>query len=121
LERAQLCIPLLIGAALLHVGIILPYHSTLVYRDIYAQNEFERQVQQLHPGQALVFLAREPESWQAPTRNAIDFHGNIVYAIDMGEKNSLLMAAYPGRRYFLYQYDQHGRAVLREMTQERAD
>lgn len=114
-------IPLLIGATLLHVGITFPYHSTLVYQDIYAQNEFERQVKQINPGQALVFLARDPESWQAPTRNAIDFRGNIVYAIDMGEKNSLLMAAYPGRRYFLSQYDQNGRAVLQEITQERAD
>jgi len=107
---------------LLDVGIVFPYYSTLAYKEIYEQNDFERQVQQINPGSALVFLAPDPESGQAPTRNTIDFRSNIVYALDMGEKNSLLMEAYPGRRYFLYQYDQNsGQAVLREMAQDRAD
>lgn len=113
---------LLLGAVLLHVGVVLPYHSTLAYQDIYAQNDFERQVKQINPGQALVFLAPDPESGQAPTRNTIDFRGNIIYAIDMGEQNALLMEAYPGRRYFLYQADEkNGRAVLREMARDGAD
>ena len=118
----RLLIPLLIGAVLLHGGMVLPSASTLAYKAIYAQNDFARQVQQINPGPALVFLARDPETWQAPTRNTIDFRSHTVYAIDMGEQNSRLMEAYPGRRYFLYQYDhQSGRAVLREMAQDRAD
>jgi len=119
LERTsrRLSIPLLLGAALLHVGVLVPYHSLLVYRVIYAQNDFARQVQRLNPGPALVFLAPDPESGQAPTRNTIDFQGPIVYALDRGEQNPLLMQAYPGRRSFLYQYDhQDGRAVLRELA-----
>ena len=120
--RSKLLIPVLIGTVLLDVGILFPYYSTLAYKEIYEQNDFERQVKQINPGPALVFLAPDPESSQAPTRNTIDFRSNIVYALDMGEKNSLLMEAYPGRRYFLYQYDQNsGQTVLREMAQDRTD
>ena len=94
----------------------------MVYKVIYEQNDFERQVRQINPGQALVFLTPDPESGQAPTRNALDFQGNIVYALDLGEENARLTAAYPGRRYFLYQYDQNiGQAVLREIVPRRAD
>ena len=118
----RLLIPLLIGAVLLNIGIVFPYHSALVYQEIYAQNDFERQVNQIKPGRALVFLAPDPESGQAPTRNTIDFHSNIVYALDRGEQNARLIATYPGRRYFLYQYDHNsGQAVLREIAQEVAD
>ena len=121
-SKKRLLIPLLTGAVLLNVGIVFPYHSILVYKVIYEMNDFERQVKQINPGPALVFLAPDPESGQAPTRNTIDFRSNIVYALDMGEQNSRLMEAYPGRRYFLYQYDQNsGQAVLREIAQKGAD
>ncbi len=121
-SKKRLLIPLLIGAVLLNFGVVFPAHSTMVYKVIYEMNDFERQVRQINPGQALVFLTPDPESGQAPTRNALDFRGNIVYALDMGEENARLMAAYPGRRYFLYQYDQNiGQAVLREIVPRRAD
>ena len=120
--KKRLLILLLIGAVLLNVGVVFPYHSTLAYQEFYELNDFERQVKQINPGPALVFLAPDPESGQAPTRNTIDFQSKIVYALDRGEQNSLLMQAYPGRRYFLYQYDQNsGRAALRELAQEGAD
>ena len=122
MSTKRLLLPLLIGAVLLEVGIVIPHHSTLVYKTIYEQNDFERQVKQINPGPAIVFLARDPETWQAPTRNTIDFRGDIVYAIDMGDENSLLMEAYPGRRYFFYEYDHNSKqGVLREMTRDRAD
>ena len=104
-SKRRLLIPCLLGTVLLNVGIVLPYHSTLAYQEIYTHNDFERQMKQLSPGPALVFLAPDPESGQAPTRNTIDFQSDIVYALDRGEQNSRLMQAYPGRRYFLYQYD----------------
>ncbi len=121
-SKKRLLIPLLIGAVLLNFGVVFPAHSTMVYKAIYEINDFERQVRQINPGQALVCLTPDPESGQAPTRNALDFQGNIVYALDMGEENARLMAAYPGRRYFLYQYDQNsGQAVLREIAPRGAD
>ena len=121
-SKIRLRIPLLVGTILLNIGIVLPYHSTLASREIYAQNDFERQVQRLSPGPALVFLPPDPESGLAPTRNTIDFQSAIVYAIDRGEKNSLLIQAYPGRRYFLYQYDSPpGQSTLREIAQVKAD
>ena len=119
-SQKRLLILLLIAAALLNIAIVLPHHSTIAYNKIYKLNDFERQVQQINPGQALVFLAPDPASGQAPTRNTLDFQSNIIYALDRGEENSLLMETYPGRRYFLYQYDpKNGRAVLREISPDR--
>jgi hypothetical protein len=121
-SKKRLFIFLFLGAVLLNFGVVFPAHSTMVYKVIYEINDVERQVKQLNPTRALVFLTPDPESGQAPTRNAINFQGNIVYALDMGEQNARLMAAYPGRRYFLYQYDQNiGQAVLRELTRQGAD
>jgi hypothetical protein len=116
--KGRLLMPFLLGAGLLTAGIVLPYHSTLVYREIYARNDFERQVQRLNPGPALVFLPPDRESGQAPTRNTVDFQGATIYALDLGEHNSRLMQAYPGRRYFRYQYDRDtGQSTLQEITQ----
>src|SRR5262249_38788358 len=121
-QKKRLFLPLLLGVVLLNFGVVFPAHSIMVYKEIYEMNDVERQVKQLNPTRALVFLTPDPESGQAPTRNAIDFQGNIVYALDMGEQNGRLMAVYPGRRYFLYQYDQNiGQAVLRELTRQGAD
>ena len=117
----RLLFPLLIGAVLVEAGIVIPYHSTWAYKVIYEQNDFERQVKQISPGPALVFLALEPDA-NADTRNTIDFRGNIVYARHRGKEDSLLMEAYPGRRYFLYEYAHDSKpGVLREITPHRAD
>jgi len=113
---------LLLGAVLLNFGVVFPFHSVTTYTDIYAMNDVERQVQQVNPGRALIFLAPDPESGQAPTRNAIDFQSDTVYVLDMGEQNARLMAAYPGRRYFLYQYDPDtGQGTLGELAPPAAD
>lgn len=115
----RLLIPYLLGATALMVGLVLPAHSTMVYKEIYAQNDLERQVQRIKPEPALVFLTPDPESGQAQTRNTLDFQGPLVYALDLGAQNSRLMQAYPGRRYFLYQYDQTtGQSTLRELVSE---
>jgi hypothetical protein len=108
-----------LGTVVLHVGLVWPYHSTFAYQVIYTQNDFERQVQQLSPGPAVVFLTPDPASGQAPTRNTMDFQGDIIYVLDRGESNSRLMQAYPGRRYFRYQYDRDtGRSMLQELMLE---
>jgi 4-amino-4-deoxy-L-arabinose transferase-like glycosyltransferase len=113
----RLRVPLLIGAVLLEVGVVMPHHGAWAYKVIHEQDDFERQVKRINPGPALVFLAVEPDANQDRTRNTIDFHGSVVYAIDQGERNSVLMQAYPGRRYFRYEYDHaSGRAMLREIA-----
>ena len=37
-------------------------------------------------------------------RNALDLNSNIVFARDLKERNSRLIEAYPGRRYYWYSY-----------------
>jgi hypothetical protein len=115
----RLVIPLFIGTAVVGLGIAFRYYGNLSSQMICAMDDFKHHVERISPGRALVFLARDPRSGQAQTRNSIDFNGNIVYAVDLGEeKNSRLMRAYPGRRYFVYRRDgAAGQPTLREITE----
>jgi len=108
---------LVLSGTVLSVAFVCPYYSSLVSPDVNRMNDFERQVQRIKPGPVLVFIARDPDSGQAQTRNRIDFQGDTVYAMDWGEENSRLMRAYPGRRYFRYEYYRKtGQSTLREIT-----
>jgi hypothetical protein len=117
----KLLIPVLVGTALLEVGIVIPHHGRWAYDVICEQNDFERQVNRLNAGPALVFLALDHEANLNRTRNTIDFRGPIVYAHHRGAaSDQVLMEAYPGRRYFVYEYDQNRKqGVLREIRRER--
>lgn len=109
-------VPALLILIALSVGGEWPYYVRSVSQTIHAQNDLRRQVERIGSEPALVFLTPNPESGQAPTRNAIDFQGDVVFALDLGPENERLMDAYPGRRYFLYQPDPRtGQAALREI------
>src|SRR5262249_7919184 len=54
--KKRYIILMLIGAVLLNFGVVFPSYSAMVYTEIYAMNDVERQVKQINPGRALIFL-----------------------------------------------------------------
>jgi hypothetical protein len=52
---------------------------------------------------AVVFI-REVQVFypQWYTRNSLDYSDDVLYALDLGEENKLLMDYYPGWRYYIY-------------------
>ena len=58
---------------------------------------------------AIVFVGAQSGDFEPLdlTRNRLDFQGDVLYVLDRGAENAVLMAAYPDRRYFLYTYDEH--------------
>ena len=67
---------------------------------------------------AVVFIGAQSADFEPRdlTRNRLDFQGNVVYVLDRGAENTVIMEHYPNRRYFLYAYNApQARAELREL------
>lgn len=48
--------------------------------------------------------------------NNLDFKGDLIFARDLGKRNSILMAAHPGRKFYRYVFFRsNGRAALVEL------
>jgi hypothetical protein len=50
------------------------------------------------------------------TRNTPDFQGSVLYVRDLQDLNQLLFQQYPGRRFFVYEYDEKKQPILREIV-----
>ena len=80
---------------------------------------FQRLVEAQGVHHAVVFIGASSGDFEPRdlTRNRLDFQGDIIYALDLGDKNRTLMEYYPGRRYYLYAYDAlQKRAQLQEIV-----
>ena len=54
------------------------------------------------------------------TRNAPHFQGRVLYVHDLGDLNHLLIGQYPGRKFFLYEYDETKPPILRQLIPDEA-
>jgi hypothetical protein len=73
-----------------------------------------------HP--AIIFIRHVSDNflpWNL-TRNLPDFQGKVLYVHDLGDLNHLLMQQYPGRKFFVYEYDETKPAILRQLAPDEA-
>ena len=54
------------------------------------------------------------------TRNSPNFRGEVLYVHDLGDLNRLLLEQYPGRDFFLYDYDETKPPILRPLMPDDA-
>jgi hypothetical protein len=54
------------------------------------------------------------------TRNSPDFRGTVLYVHDLGDLNHLLIEQYPGRKFFLYEYDETKPPTLRPLMPDES-
>ena len=79
----------------------------LLLRYSYSYDEYQRvkaRVRQDRIGNAVIFLG-PPRAFYygaAVLDNALDLNGPIIYAVDRGAENYLLMQRFPGRAYYRY-------------------
>lgn len=103
---------------LVALGVMYTAHLTHETAQLKARMAFQRLVERRDIHHAVVFIRGSSGDFEANdlTRNRLDFQGDVVFALDRGGQNSLLMEHYPGRRYFLYTADQsQGRDALQEL------
>jgi hypothetical protein len=54
------------------------------------------------------------------TRNAPDFRGAVLYVHDLGDLNHVLIEQFPGKKFFLYEYDETKPPILRPLLPDGA-
>jgi hypothetical protein len=119
-----------VGFAAVALGICLmfsllwlfPVKLIEAYQRIDARLALHQKIDQEKLQNTVVFIRSVREEF-APwnlTRNTADFRGSVLYVHDLGELNHLLIREYPGRRFFLYEYDETQRPILREITPDEA-
>lgn len=109
---------LLVGVCLVALGLQLPWHLRREAAVLQKRMAFFQLVQSQGIHHAVVFIGANSGDFEPRdlTRNRLDFQGDIVYAVDRGARNRLLMQHYPGRRYWLYTSDAtQARAHLQEI------
>jgi hypothetical protein len=71
---------------------------------------------------AIVFMryvSGDFQPWNL-TRNPLDFRGKVLYVHDLEGLNHLLIGQYPGRKFFLYDYDETKPAILQPLIPDEA-
>jgi hypothetical protein len=97
---------------------MLTAHVVRESRQLAARLAFYRTVAAHSLHHAVVFIGAQSGDFEPRdlTRNQLDFQGDVVYVLDRGAENAVMMAHYPNRRYFLYTYNaQQARTELQEL------
>jgi Dolichyl-phosphate-mannose-protein mannosyltransferase len=92
------------------------------YWNVEARQALYRLVQHEQIENAVIFIravSGEYLPWNL-TRNRPDFQGTVLYVHDLGPLNHLLMRQYPGRTFFLYEYDETKEPILRHLVLDDA-
>jgi hypothetical protein len=88
------------------------------HRYIEARRALYRTVEQEKLQNAVVFVRAVSGNyfpWNL-TRNTPDFQGPVLYVHDLQDSNWLLFQQYPGRRFFVYEYDEKKQPILQEIV-----
>ncbi len=112
------------GAFLLAFVVMWVWHLHNESTRVQGRMAFQRLIAAQAVHHAVVFIATQSADFEPLdlTRNRLDFQGDVIYALDRGEDNQGLMAHYPGRRSWLYAYDEtQARNTLRELRPPAPD
>jgi hypothetical protein len=96
----------------------LPVKLADAHRAIVARQALYQLVERTQLDNAVIFIRSVGGiflPWDL-TRNAPDFRGPVLYVHDRADLNPLLMAQYPGRQFFVYDYDETTPPSLRPLT-----
>jgi hypothetical protein len=101
---------------------LFPTKLVEAYRYIEARQALYRLVEHERIENAVIFIravSGEYLPWNL-TRNRPDFQATVLYVHDLGTLNHLLMKQYPGRTFFLYEYDETKTPILRPLVPDDA-
>ena len=121
-ERQGLAAIVLGTCLTLSVVWLFPVKLAEAHRYIEARRALYRMVEQEKLQNAVVFIRAVSEDslpWNL-TRNTPDFQGPVLYVHDLRDLNWLLFQQYPGRRFFVYEYDEKKQPILREIVPNEA-
>jgi Dolichyl-phosphate-mannose-protein mannosyltransferase len=97
---------------------LFPVKLAEAHRYIEARRALYRTVEQEKLQNAVVFIRAVSGNyfpWNL-TRNTPDFQGPVLYVHDLQDSNWLLFQQYPGRRFFVYEYDEKKQPILQEIV-----
>jgi hypothetical protein len=101
---------------------VFPGKLAEAHRYIMARQALYRMVDRAQLDNAVIFIRAVSGDflpWNL-TRNAPDFQGKVLYVHDLGDLNYLLIGQYPGRKFFLYDYDETKPPILRQLIPDEA-
>jgi hypothetical protein len=116
-ERQGLAAVVLGICLILSVCWLFPIKLVEAHAYIEARRALYRKVEQEKLQNAVIFIRSASENslpWNL-TRNTPDFQGSVLYVHDLQDLNRLLFQQYPGRRFFVYDYDEKQPPILREI------
>jgi hypothetical protein len=119
-----------IGLAAVALGIcaalslfwVFPVKLADAHRAIVARQALYRMVARAQLENAVIFIRAVSGDflpWNL-TRNSPDFRGKVLYVHDLGNLNHVLMEQFPGRKFFLYEYDETKPPILRPLMPDDA-
>jgi 4-amino-4-deoxy-L-arabinose transferase-like glycosyltransferase len=100
----------ILGAGTLLVTLfgLLTWHIARESAQLHQRMTLQRMIEERALQNAVVFIGASSGDFDPNdlTRNRLDFQGDVIYVLDQGKHNHVIMEQYPRRRYFLYAYDQ---------------
>jgi hypothetical protein len=108
--------------AALSVFWVFPVKLADAYRAIAARQALYQMVDRTQLDNAVIFIryvSGDFQPWNL-TRNPPDFSGRVLYVHDLEGLNHLLSEQYPGRKFFLYEYDETTPPLLRPLIPDEA-
>jgi hypothetical protein len=96
---------------------LFPVKLTEAHEYIEARRALYRTVEHAKLQNAVIFIravSGDYLPWTL-TRNSPDFQGSVLYVHDLQDLNRLLFQQYPGRKFFVYEYDEKKPPILREI------
>jgi hypothetical protein len=121
-ERQGLAAVALGTCLTLSVVWLFPIKLAEAHAYIEARRALYRMVEQEKLQNAVIFIRAVSEDslpWNL-TRNTPDFQGSVLYVHDLRDLNRLLFQQYPGRRFFVCDYDEKKPPILREIVPNEA-
>jgi hypothetical protein len=101
---------------------VFPVKLADAHRAIFARQALYRMVDRAQLDNAIIFIryvSGDFLPWNL-TRNLPDFRGKVLYVHDLGDLNHFLSEQYPGRKFFLYEYDETKPPILRQLVPDEA-
>jgi hypothetical protein len=101
---------------------VFPVKLVEAYRRIDARLVLYHKVAEEKLENVVVFIWPVKEDF-APwnlTRNSPDFRGKVLYVHDLGDLNHVLIEQFPGRTFFIYEYDETKPPILRPLMPDDA-
>jgi hypothetical protein len=101
---------------------MLPVKLADAHRSILARQALYRMIDRTQLDNAIVFIryvGGDFQPWNL-TRNPPDFQGKVLYVHDLERLNHLLIGHYPGRKFFLYEYDETKPPILQPLMADEA-